>query len=93
MNLYFIASGIDNHRYPFIIKFTFIELATNTGEHKDTELFYTLRELYTKEIEEMVLYGEYKTFQTTRDSKDSVAIICRVSETTYNNTFIKIESE
>ncbi|MCU0338017.1 MAG: hypothetical protein MUF12_09215 [Sediminibacterium sp.] len=84
MNIYFILTGFEN-QIPFIAKFTFTELAQNTGSHADTEMFYALKELHGKEISELPIYHNPMCVRLNRDDESSIGLIQRVSESKFSN--------
>jgi len=79
MNAYYIFSGLENGLIPISGRITLHEIIKNEGEHKDSELLYSLQE--EEIISEMY---KPKMVQINRDNELSVIIINRVSQEFYN---------
>jgi hypothetical protein len=79
-NAYYIVTGFWNSN-PFTIYFTLTDLIKNTGEHKDTEIFYALHEQISNLVD-LKMY-EPKVFNINRDNSWDNALIVRVSELNY----------
>ena len=87
MNIYFILTGFENE-IPFTIKFTYTDIALNMGEHKDSEIFYCLKDYHAKEISEMPLFEKPMLVELNRDDSNSLGLLQRVSFHKFNNTKI-----
>lgn len=83
MDKYFLVSGFEGGETPFLAKCTYIEIAMNIGKHKDSEMFYALKELHGDMLTEMPIGGcEY--VRLNRDVEQFKAVIQRVHIFTYN---------
>ena len=81
LNFYYILSGIENAQ-PVNIKFTFLEVANNTGKHKDSEIFYSLQE-QPETFEKLELYKPFLV-SINRDDEDCKALIVKIPYSRFN---------
>ena len=79
---YYLVCGLENGHVPLAVKFTNLEILTNSGEHKDTEIMYTLRELEGDMYADMPLFLP-KSIRLNRDVENSIGVISRVDQKTY----------
>lgn len=82
MDMYYLLTGFEN-QIPFTIRFTYIDISLNRGEHKDTEIFYSLAELHSNDISELPMYHNPIVVRVNRDDESSVALLQRVSQHKY----------
>ena len=80
LNFYYLLSGIENAQ-PVNIKFTFLEVANNTGEHKDSEIFFSLQE-QPEIFEKLELYKPFLV-SINRDDEDCKALIVKIPQQRY----------
>lgn len=80
LNFYYILSGIENAQ-PVNIKFTFLEVANNTGIHKDSEIFFSLQE--QPEIFEKLELYKPSLVSINRDDENCKALIVKITEQRY----------
>lgn len=86
IDFYYIITGFENACVPFTAKFTFTELANNEGEFKDSEMFFALQE----QPEKICSLETYEPLEVSisRDNKNDLAHIVRVSKDKYEKTII-----
>jgi hypothetical protein len=81
LNFYYILAGIENAQ-PVNIKFTFLEVANNIGEHKDSEIFFSLQE-QSETFEKLELYKPFLV-SINRDDDDCKALIVKIPSSRFN---------
>lgn len=79
MNKYFLIVGFDLYS-PFVARFTLKEIMTNSGEHKDSELFYALSELHGHEIINTPIGHKPVLVRTNRDIEFMGLLLCVTEE-------------
>lgn len=77
MNAYYIVCGIENSRFPFSVCFSLSDLLNNEGTHKDSEMFYALRELHGDDIIGLKVEDAPLVVKVSRDNNGSMAILVR----------------
>ena len=83
MNIYFLLVGFENN-CPFIQKFTLTDLLDNKHKDADSEIFYSLKEIYANDIETMNLY-QIVNVSLSRDNDSNVGLLTRVTKERYES--------